>query len=196
MPTDLSLRCNCGNVQGWVTGITPRRGTHVICHCVDCQSFPRHLGRADVLDDRGGTEIFQIASWRLQIEQGAEYIACLRLSPKGLFRWYAACCNTPLANTLAENRFAFCGLSVAALPGSAEVLGPVICRNATASATGSGEGLRDFGIPCAGFRFIGRMLKSKLTGRGRISPFFDADGAPFSEPNVLTLEEREAARKG
>jgi len=34
---------------------------------------------------------------RLQIQQGLEQIRCLRLSEKGLYRWYAGCGNTPIA---------------------------------------------------------------------------------------------------
>ena len=37
---------------------------------------------------------------RLRSLQGQHRIVGLRLTPKGLFRWYASCCNTPVGNTL------------------------------------------------------------------------------------------------
>lgn len=196
MAQDLELQCKCGRVRGKVAAITPRDGTHVICHCRDCQSFARHLGRSDTLDERGGTEIFQTSAHRVTIEEGADHLACLRLSPKGLMRWYARCCNTPLANTLAGNRFSFAGLLVTALPGSTAAIGPLICRNASKSATGAGESLRDFGVLRALGRFLARAITSRLRGKSRTTPFFHRDGSPIVEPSVLTLEEREAARKG
>lgn len=195
MSADLTLRCNCGHVTGRAVGITPRRCTRAICHCLDCQSFARHLGRADLLDDRGGSDIAQTSAWRIVIETGADQIACLRLSPKGLFRWYAACCNTPLANTLDQNRLSFAGLLVACLPDAGHAIGSVICRNGAKHATGEGASLRNFGTARAVFRILSRAIGARLSGKARQTPFFDSDRKAVVAPAVLTLEDRNAARQ-
>ena len=90
--------------MGWSVE-TGAGGTHVICYCADCQTFARHLGQSETaLDADGGTEIFQTLPDAVRITRGADSLALLRLGPKGLMRWYAGCCNTPIANTLANPR--------------------------------------------------------------------------------------------
>jgi Family of unknown function (DUF6151) len=37
----------------------------------------------------------------LRFTKGQDQIEGLRLTPKGLYRWYAKCCNTPVGNTRA-----------------------------------------------------------------------------------------------
>ena len=81
----------------------PGEGNRGICYCDDCQSFAHFLGRADtILDARGGTPIFQISAGRVELTHGSEHLACMRLKPKGLLRWYAGCCQTPIGNTSAK----------------------------------------------------------------------------------------------
>jgi hypothetical protein len=79
---------------------SPRTVNRVICYCDDCQAFAHQLGRADLLDVHGGSDIVQVAPASLKFVQGQGRIAGLRLTPNGLFRWYSRCCNTPLGNTL------------------------------------------------------------------------------------------------
>ena len=81
-------------------GPLARTVNRVICYCDDCQAFAHQLGRADLLDSNGGTDIVQVAPASPHIRQGQDKIAALRLSPKGLYRWHARCCNTPVGNTL------------------------------------------------------------------------------------------------
>jgi hypothetical protein len=71
-----------------------------VCYRDDCQAYLHHLGRADLFDDHGGTDTVQVAPNTVTFERGAELIAGLQLTPKGLHRWYARCCQTPLGNTL------------------------------------------------------------------------------------------------
>jgi hypothetical protein len=49
-----------------------------MCDCKDCQAFARSLGRADVLDPAGGTDIFQMPPARLMLTAGMEALRCLR----------------------------------------------------------------------------------------------------------------------
>jgi len=100
MGAQVELRCRCGEVRALVTGASRRTVNRVVCYCEDCQAFAHQLGRADLLDSRGGSDIVQVAPASLRFVQGQHRIVGLRLKPKGLFRWYANCCNTPVGNTL------------------------------------------------------------------------------------------------
>jgi hypothetical protein len=100
MSTLAELRCHCGELRGSVTDPSPRTVNRVVCYCDDCQAFAHQLGRADLLDARGGTDIVQVAPASLKFVQGQRRIVGLRLTSNGLFRWYASCCNTPVGNSL------------------------------------------------------------------------------------------------
>ena len=97
MTKNATLQCRCGEVRGVVTDVSPNTVNRVVCYCDDCQAFLHHLGRADLLDAHGGSDIVQIAPASLSFVHGKERIVGLRLTPKGLYRWYASCCRTPLA---------------------------------------------------------------------------------------------------
>lgn len=90
-----TLSCKCGEVRGSVTNVSRDTVNRIVCYCDDRQAFLHHLGRAELLDAQGGTDLVQIAPASLSFMQGTERIAGLRLSPNGLYRWYASCCKTP-----------------------------------------------------------------------------------------------------
>lgn len=94
------LSCSCREVRGLVTGVAPNTVNRVVCYCDDCQAFLHELDRADLLNDQGGTDVVQLAPASLSFIQGKERIVGLRLTPRGLYRWYASCCRMPLGNTL------------------------------------------------------------------------------------------------
>ena len=96
----MELRCRCGEVVGRVENASPQKVNRVVCYCDDCQAFAHQLGRADLLNAQGGTDIIQVAPAALTFLKGQQHIAGLRLSPKGLFRFHTTCCNTPVGNTL------------------------------------------------------------------------------------------------
>jgi len=83
-----------------VTNVSPSTVNRAVCYCDDRQAFLHHLGRADLLDAHGGTDIVQVAPARLSFVQGQERVVGLRLTSRGLYRWYANCCRAPLGNTL------------------------------------------------------------------------------------------------
>lgn len=140
-----------------------------------------------MLNPAGGTLIFQTLPANLQIVQGAEHLALMRLGPKGLFRWHAGCCGTPIANTLASPKFSFSAL---VLPPETEGLGPVTAQVQTKSAR---QPVREHGFAKTGFAILRRAIRARLTGQTRKTPFFKDDGAPMVTPRVLSLEERRAA---
>jgi len=160
-------------------------GTRAVCYCRDCQAFDAHLkgGRRDV---HGGTHIFQTLPNEVRITFGDEHLACLRLGPRGLIRWYANCCGTPLANTLPRPGLPFIGMI---LPEDATGFGKIKARVHTQHARTK---VKEFGFNAAGFALLRRGLVAKLSGQGN-SPFFNEDGSPIRTPDILTQEQRRAA---
>src|SRR5262245_65179137 len=77
MIRNATLSCRCGEVRGLVTRVSPNTVNRVVCYCDDCQAFLHHLGRAELLDAQGGTDIVQIAPGSLSFIQGKERLAGL-----------------------------------------------------------------------------------------------------------------------
>ncbi len=205
MTADLPIRCTCGALRGVARAVSASSGNRCVCYCDDCQSFAHFLGRAsEILDARGGTEIFQMSPAHFSITQGADHLACMRLTPKGLVRWYADCCKTPIGNSLMTSQVPFVGLIHACFdqspgtPSPDEVLGPVRAHVFTRFAKGDRERfpLRDSGKARAIARFAALLLRARLRGDHKASPFFDPNtGAPRPTPRVLSEPElREVVR--
>ena len=97
----VQLKCLCGKVTGETADINEHSGTRIHCCCDDCQAFAQYLNHEkSIVDHFGGTDIFQMPLSHLKINQGHEQIACVKLSAKGMQRWYTTCCNTPIGNTM------------------------------------------------------------------------------------------------
>jgi hypothetical protein len=184
------LRCRCGALQGQITLGEPT--SRMVCYCKDCQAFARYLGPAGhVLDAQGGSDVVQLAPHRIRITQGIEHLAVMRLSPKGMLRWYAACCRTPVGNTMTSRNMPFTGLLAQCLD-SAPVepaFGPVLATVNTQSALGEPKP-RAFGLPAALLRILRIVAGSRLSGQYKDNLFFTAAGAPVAEPTVLAVDER------
>jgi len=204
MATDLPIRCACGKLQGTAKDISAKNGNHLICYCKDCQLFQHFLGTADtVLDPHGGTRIFQMSPGRFEIDSGSEHLACMRLRPNGIVRWYASCCNTPVGNTVATPGFPFVGVITRCLPDVDETqpectLGPFKCGVNGRSALGDRSNLdaHDTLPPSLTFGFLGKMLRWRLRGDHKRTPFFDPDNGELSAvPKVLSDSELEALKE-
>src|SRR5216683_8060072 len=133
------LQCRCGTLKGYVAHST--RVNRCVCYCRDCQAFAHFLGRpSEILDAQGGTDVIQTRPANVTFAQGQDAFACMRLTERGLLRWYAACCNTPVGNTLSNFRVSFVGLVHSCLEGTGgsldDSLGPVRARVNTKSAKG------------------------------------------------------------
>lgn len=192
----LDFQCRCGTVKGLCRGFKPGAGIRAVCYCSDCQAFARFLGDdAGILDANGGTDIYQTSPSHLEIRQGREAIACVEVSAKGLKRWYAACCRTPLANTPPSRRLPFAGTIVANFdPDRRELrLGPVETRVFTKEATGILAPGRDKPLPLIVFGLARRASGQWIGGGWKRNPFFDAaTGAPIASATRLTAAERAA----
>jgi hypothetical protein len=204
-----SLQCRCGALKGLVHEL--HTTNRAVCYCRDCQAFAHFLGRADeVLDERGGSDIIQVAPRHVVFTQGIGTLACMRLTPKGLMRWYAACCKTPIGNTLPTRKVSYVGLVHTCLEGKAsgaragaaqgeaagsksssldEVFGPVRSWVNTGGARGE---------PKPKVVGHGRVIRwffrtvpiARFNGNYRKTPFFDVTtGRPVVAPRVLTEAE-------
>jgi hypothetical protein len=127
----------------------------------------------------------------LTLTKGQEHLACLRLSPRGLMRWYAGCCNTPMFNTLLSPKLAFVGIVTDCL-NDAEPLGKPVCQAFVPQPKGgrAHKGTLRLVLPLAS-----RLLSARLSGTWRDTPFFDDNGKPVEKARVLTREERAAAAR-
>jgi hypothetical protein len=192
------IQCRCGKLQG---SLERAAGVQrCICYCADCQAFARYLGRdAEVLDAAGGTDIVQTLPKYLTFTSGTEHLACMRLTPNGLLRWYAACCNTPIGNTPANAKLSFVGLIHNCLAGEPDALdeafGPVRMRVNTKHATGPVQP-KAMGLSAGILRSLAMLLKARCDGSYKHTPFFLPDSnTPIAAPRVLSREERHAVRQ-
>lgn len=193
MRQGLPFSCRCGALTGRVAPAGPGHGSRLLCYCKDCRAAAIHLGAGGLVRTSGGVDLYQTRPDRVRLISGTEHLACLRLSPKGMLRWYASCCNTPLANTMPTRNPPFVSLSCAVVK-DAGVLGPVVAHLNTASAkAGTGAPTRDTGMARMVLALLGRALGAYLSGNSKVSPFFTSKGAPIVTPHVISLEDRRRA---
>ena len=199
MSMNAELRCRCGQVEGCATNVSPKTVNRIVCYCDDCQAFVHHLDRAELLDAHGGSDIVQVAPASLAFRRGAERLAGLRLTPKGLYRWYATCCNTPVGNTTKPG-IPFVGVAAQLFEG-----GTIGLDDLFGQPIGGVLGKYAIGDPPQGStrpnprliaRALGKMLRWRLTGQTWPHPFFDRETRAPSRPlTTLSVAERDALRR-
>ena len=189
------LRCRCGTFQGYVE--LGARSTRAICYCKDCQAYARFLGTPGVVDADGGTEVVATLPKHVQFSSGLEVLSCLSLSERGLLRWYASCCTTPIGNTPRTPKLPYIGLIHSCFEGGSSsiesVLGPLRIAVNTKSARN-----RVQSTPVASavgvFGLMVPALADRVSGAYKHNPFFAADtGVPIRRARVLSRAEREHA---
>ena len=188
------IQCQCGALKGELkrTG----RELRCVCYCKDCQAYACFLNReAEILDSAGGSDVVQTAPNQLRFTQGMNHLACMRLTDKGMLRWYASCCNTPIGNTPDSHKMPFVGLLHNCLASTPEALtaafGPVVTY-VNGQSSPSNPKPKDSGLLKAIARVIQTMLKARLNGSYKQTPFFNADtGKPVLTAKVLSASERQ-----
>lgn len=162
-PADVTFSCTCGRVHGTVHDVAPNRGNHVKCYCRSCQTSARVLHCEESLDGMGGTSIYQTIPSKVSFDGGLDHLACLRLSPKGLLRWYASCCDAPLFTMPNASWFAIAGLNMARIAEKDRPLfGDIVAVHQAQQAINATPGLRDFGLKRAGLRVFWARAKGEI----------------------------------
>ena len=193
---DARLNCQCGTVKGLVTDASPRTVNRVVCYCDDCQAFARFLGRPDLLDQAGGSDIIQIAASHLTIHTGKHNIRGVRLSDAGAYRWYACCCNTPLGN-MANMTTPALGIHSAAFREPeqnldllfGQPLGGIRGEYAIGDAPPGSSGVP---VPLM-LRAVPKVLMWKVRGKGSPNPFVSQTSKEILFPvETLAKSDREA----
>lgn len=194
---NLQLRCRCGKLQGEVEA--RRVAARAVCYCKDCQAFARFLAPdGSSLDASGGTEVEATLPAGVRFSAGLEHLACMSLSPRGIYRWYASCCNTPVGNTPRNPAMPYVGLVRACLAATPDTLDRELGRARMTANRASAYGPTS-ATPLAALLGVAKigwaLVRSRLTGSWRDNPFFDAAGGPVCAPRVLTREERAAVTR-
>jgi hypothetical protein len=185
------LQCLCGTIKGFVD--EPRRANRAVCYCRDCQAFAHFLGKSDeILDELGGSEVIQVLPKNVTLTQGTEALACMRLTAKGLLRWYAGCCNTPIGNTLDNFKISFIGLVHNSLETAdrpmQDSFGPVRVWVNTKGAKGNPKP-KTVGIGRTILWFLANVAKARIDGSYKQTPLFLVDkGTPIVPPRVSPEE--------
>lgn len=187
------LRCQCGTLQGYVS--RPEMACRGVCYCKDCQAYAHFLGKAEeMLDEMGGSDVIATLPQNVTFTQGLETLTCMSLSTRGMLRWYASCCNTPVGNTARDFKVSHVGLLHNCLqdPSTSldSVFGPVRMKVGMKSAKGTPKGMA-VSTTVAILGFMATLIRTRLNGGYKITPFFNPeDGAPRVSPKVLTPDER------
>ena len=188
------LRCQCGTLRGHVSH--PEGVSRGVCYCKDCQAYAHFLGKAgDILDEMGGTDVVATLPKHVTFTHGLEALACMSLTEKGMLRWYARCCNTPIGNTPRDFKVSHVGLVHTCLEDPSRTLdssfGPVRMRVNTKNAKGRPKSMPISTIASV-LRFMTSLVRARLDGSYKYTPFFVPDrGIPVVPPKVLTRDERD-----
>lgn len=173
--------------------------TRAVCYCRDCQAYAHALGNpGQVLDPQGGTDIVATLQQHLRFTEGTETLACLSLTEKGLLRWYASCCSTPIGNTARDPKLSYLGLVHSCLaPDSAALnaaFGPSNIAISTQQAKGQVKSSA-LAMLTGTAHIIGTVLWARINGSWKRSPLFrQPDSQPVVTPRVLSPEELARAR--
>jgi hypothetical protein len=189
------IRCRCGKLQG---RLTPSAGaTRALCYCKDCQAYARFLGTPGITDADGGTEVVASLPAQLELTEGLESLACMSLSPRGLLRWYASCCGTPIGNTPRDPKLPYVGVVHNCLETASQDLASSFGSLDMAVNTGSARN-KVRSRPAANvaglIKLVPALIAARLTGRYRRNPFFlTGTRTPIRPVRVLTDAERAQA---
>lgn len=194
----MEIRCDCGDFRAELTAFPKSTPGRLVCYCDDCQTYLHYLGRAELLDKNGGTEIVPAYPADINILKGREHLRCTRLIPTGMFRFSTTCCNTPIGNT--DPKRPWCGFfhrvfTVEEPDRLQKQFGPVRSSIMGRYAKGTPPSGTPEKFNFKAFRTVMPfLLKGKILGKAKPSPFFTEEGAAIVAPHALTEDERRVAR--
>ncbi|MDK1288558.1 DUF6151 family protein [Pseudoalteromonas umbrosa] len=182
----VNVKCQCGKVRGVVSCGNRLFHNRVVCYCDDCQAFVKHLAKQNILNEYGGSDVFQVSASQLIFTHGIEEIACLTVTRQGVHRWFAKCCNSPLGNTM-NAHWPLVGLlhscieedldEVVGLPS-----GSVFCKFASAEIPAEIKGPWSHNRVVA--NLVLKLVLWRLLRKNSPSPFY-RQGKPLVEPYCL-----------
>jgi len=182
----MRVQCSCGQVKAEIKNFPNNTLGRLVCYCDDCQKFLKEINRTELLDEYGGTEIVPIYPKDLEIIEGKDKLECLRLTSKGLFRWYTSCCKTPFGNL--RPGFPWLGLLSQVFESSDfKELGPIRCRVAGKFAKktpppGTPDNLKFKDISV----LLPFIIKGFLFKKSTPSEYFIEDHkTPFVSPQII-----------
>lgn len=159
---------------------SPSSGHQVQCHCDDCRRAVIWLGHPDPGAD--GVRYYQTAPSHVSFRSGQTQLKAYRWKSPRLLRWYAACCNTPVFNSLDSPKWAFVSIMLDRLE-QPEALGPckahafILKSNGKRGHTGAAGFM---------FGFAKRAIGARLSGSWRKTPLFDGAAPHRPRPDTDT----------
>jgi hypothetical protein len=194
----MEIQCECGKFRAELRAFPRNTPGRLVCYCDDCQMYMRHLGRTDLLDANGGTEVVPAYPSDVKILQGLEHLKCTRLTATGTSRFSTSCCNTPIANARPGEPWTGFMRGVYTAQDARQLdqtLGPVRSRIMGRDAKGTPPAGTPKTINLrAMVTVLPFLLKGKMLRKSKASPFFAADGVTcIVAPHVLTQAERQTA---
>lgn len=118
----------------------------------------------------------------INITEGEEFVACLRLKPDGLFRWHTTCCNTPIGNSFGI-KVPYFGIVRQFISDeefeskAGSVIGSFFKKFATKSVPKTHLGKHSEVVLI--LKLLTKFAGWKLGGKTHPNHFFDKQGKPF-----------------
>lgn len=187
----MDIQCECGRFRAKLKAFPHNTPGRLVCYCEDCQRYLHILGRSDLLDQNGGTEVIPAYPADIEIISGIDCLKCIRLTPAGIFRFSTHCCNTPIVNTKPCEPWAgfMRCVYMAYDPAQIEqVLGSVRSRIMGRHATGTPPSgtAQTFNLKSF-FTVMPFVIKGKVLRKFKPSPFFAEDGVtPITPPQIIS----------
>lgn len=148
-----------------------------------------------MLDEFGGSDLYQSRCAKMELHSGRDKLASLHLTDKPTMRWIATCCRTPMFNTYANGRIPY----VTTLLGNCReveldaLLGKPLGHLFVEDSPKNPGDVPHLYMARLMRRFMVRMIKDILSGDRRRSQLFDAKTLePIAAPQRLTPQERAA----
>ena len=199
METKLDFQCECGSVSGQINDIEVGDGLRFVCHCDDCQVSAHALNHPETLDANGGTSAVLLDSSKLNIDNGLNKLATMKVAAiksRPVLRWYCNNCKTPLFNTYDSSYRSFLSFLLAN-SNTVEcdrLLGPSMGHVWKKFSVGDVSDKKSANLFKIIARMVRRQIHARISGGFRKTPLFDPQsGEPIATPIVLPTEKRKAA---
>ncbi len=162
---------------------------------------PLHASSANperILDDKGATEVIGTLPGRLHFTAGQDRLACITLSKRGPYRWYAECCRMAIANSSRAPKTPFVTLHCRAIAATPAQVDAAFGRKSFVFAVESASApvpRSRMGLARAMPKILWNILYARFSGFWRINPFFrPGTDEPIRGAQVLSMEQRYALR--